>query len=42
MMSAAMCIYGAYLAVHYALIHEDTATPTIADELPEIGYYLSW
>jgi hypothetical protein len=35
--SAAIVVFGAYLAVHYALVHEHTATPTTADELPEIG-----
>jgi hypothetical protein len=42
MISAAMFVYGAYLAIQYALLHEHTATPATADDLPEIGYYLRW
>ena len=38
--SAAMPGYGAYLAIRYALLHEHV-TPATADELTEIGYYLS-
>jgi hypothetical protein len=40
--SAAMLGYGAYLSIHYALLHEHAATTATAEELPEIGYYLSW
>jgi hypothetical protein len=34
--SAGLFIYGAYLAIHYALFHEHIATTSTADELPEI------
>ena len=42
MISAAMFVYGAYLAIRYALFHERIETTSTADELPEIGYYLNW
>jgi hypothetical protein len=41
MNSAAMFAYGAYLAIRYALFPERSETTSTADELPEIGYYLS-
>jgi hypothetical protein len=42
LISAAMFAYGAYLAIRYALFQEHIETTSTADELPEIGYYLSW
>jgi len=42
MISVAMLAYGAYLAIHYALFHDRIETTATADELPEIGYYVSW
>jgi hypothetical protein len=39
--SAAMLIYGGYLAIVYALVPESTIA-TADDELPEIGYYVKW
>lgn len=41
MNSAAMFAYGAYLVIRYALFPERSETTSTADELPEIGYYLS-
>jgi hypothetical protein len=42
MNSAAMFAYGAYLVIRYALFPQRSEeTTSTADELPEIGYYLS-
>jgi hypothetical protein len=40
--SGALFIYGAYLAIRYELFSKHTATSATEEELPEIGYYVSW
>ena len=42
MISVTMFAYGAYLAIQYALFHDRIETTATGDELPEIGYYVSW